>query len=82
MCDTFGTIQKATKCLINNGAKDVILAITHGIFSGPAIDRMNNTEDVKMVICSDSIPQILNQQKRKIQLPQMMTRKKTKVMIL
>ena len=62
MCDTFGTVQKATNCLMENGAKDVILAVTHGIFSGPAIDRMNKTEAVKMVICSDSIPQLLNQQ--------------------
>lgn len=60
MCDTFGTIQKATDVLIENGVKDVILCITHGIFSGPAIKRMNETDKVKYVICSNSIPQTEN----------------------
>lgn len=60
MCDTFGTVQKAANCLIENGAKSVILAITHGIFSGPAIERMNNTDTIEMVICSNSIPQTEN----------------------
>ena len=62
MCDTFGTIQKATDVLIENGIKDVILCITHGIFSGPAIKRMNDTEQVKYIICSNSIPQTENMQ--------------------
>lgn len=60
MCDTFGTIQKASNILVENGVKDVILCVTHGIFSGPAISRMNESENVKLILCSDSIPQNVN----------------------
>jgi ribose-phosphate pyrophosphokinase len=57
MCDTFGTIQNATNLLVENGVKDVILCVTHGIFSGPAITRMNETEKIRCILCSNSIPQ-------------------------
>ena len=57
MCDTFGTIEKAAEILEKNGAKEVILCITHGIFSGPAIERMNQCKIVKHIICSDTLPQ-------------------------
>ena len=60
MCDTFGTIQKASNILVENGVKDVILCVTHGIFSGPAISRMNESKNVKLILCSDSIPQNVN----------------------
>ena len=36
MIDTGGTIVKAAETLFENGAKDVIVAATHGILSGPA----------------------------------------------
>ena len=57
MCDTFGTIQTVSKILKDIGAKDIIVAVTHGILSDPAIERLNNTDEVKMMIVSDSIPQ-------------------------
>ena len=63
MCDTFGTVSRAAELLVNNGVKDVVLCITHGIFSGPAIERMNNCKAITHIICSDSIPQTENMKK-------------------
>ena len=60
MCDTFGTVSRASELLVKNGVKNVILCITHGIFSGPAIDRMNNCKEISHVVCSNSIPQTEN----------------------
>ena len=57
MCDTFGTIQTVSKILTDIGAKEIIVAVTHGILSDPALERLNNTKEVKMMIVSDSIPQ-------------------------
>jgi len=38
------------------GAKSVSLCCTHGVLSGPAIERINNS-DFDEVIITDSIPQ-------------------------
>ena len=65
MCDTAGTVIKSTELLIEKGAKDVIVAVTHGILSNPAIDRINNCEYIKSFICSDSIPQSENMKRCK-----------------
>src|SRR6266705_5860721 len=42
MIDTAGTIVKGAEVLVANGAERVTAAATHGIFSGPAIDRLKN----------------------------------------
>jgi ribose-phosphate pyrophosphokinase len=57
MCDTFGTVQAAARKLVEAGALGVIVVVTHGILSGPALERLNNTPEVLELICSDSIPQ-------------------------
>ncbi len=57
MIDTFGTINKATKVIKAKGAKGLIVAATHGILSGPAIDLINKNDFIKTVLVSDSIPQ-------------------------
>lgn len=54
MVDTAGTITNASKYLIDNGAKDVYIAATHGVFSGPAIKRLKDS-NVKEVIITDTI---------------------------
>ena len=56
MCDTFGTIQNAAKKLVQEGAKDIMVVVTHGVLSGPALERLTNTPEVKLFICSDSLP--------------------------
>lgn len=44
MIDTAGTITKAAKALKEHGAKTVIACATHPVLSGPAIERLENSE--------------------------------------
>ena len=61
MTDTFGTVIGTAKMLVENyKAKDVICIVTHGILSGPAIDRINSCDYITKVVVSNSIPQRLN----------------------
>ena len=43
MIDTAGTIVKGAEALIKNGAKEVFACCTHGVFSGPAMERITNS---------------------------------------
>lgn len=61
--DTLSTVLNAINDLMNHGAKDVIIVATHGILSGPAIERINNCNDIKMVIVTNTIDQKLNLEK-------------------
>ncbi len=53
--DTAGTIVKAASVLKTFGAKKVYGCATHGVLSGPALDRIHNSELEKFVI-TDTIP--------------------------
>lgn len=53
--DTAGTITKAAKVLKNFGAKSVYACATHAVLSGPAVERIENSE-IKKFIITDSIP--------------------------
>ncbi len=55
MIDTGGTIVQAAEALFENGAKDVIVASTHGLLSGPAVDRLQGS-GVSEVIVTDTLP--------------------------
>jgi ribose-phosphate pyrophosphokinase len=55
MIDTGGTITKAADALIRAGAADVIIAATHAILSGPAIDRLKNCQ-AREVIVTNTLP--------------------------
>jgi len=55
MIDTGGTIVKAAETLFENGAKDVIVAATHGILSDPARDRLQQSEITEVVV-TDTLP--------------------------
>ena len=50
MIDTGGTICAAAELLAEKGASSVYAACTHGVFSGPAIDRIKNSVFEKVVI--------------------------------
>jgi ribose-phosphate pyrophosphokinase len=50
MIDTAGTICKAADALFENGALDVVIAATHGVLSGPALDRLKNSRASQVVI--------------------------------
>ena len=55
MIDTGGTIIKASEALFNAGAADVIVAATHAVLSGPAVDRLKNSR-VSEVVVTDTLP--------------------------
>ncbi len=50
MVDTAGTLTQAAKALKENGAKSVFACATHGVLSGPAIERINNSAIEEMVL--------------------------------
>ena len=52
MIDTGGTIVKAAETLFEAGASDVIVTATHGVLSGPAVDRLKNCSAVEIVVTS------------------------------
>ena len=53
--DTAGTITKAAGALKANGAARVIACAVHGVLSGPAIDRINNSPIDQMVV-TNTVP--------------------------
>lgn len=55
LIDTGGTIVKAAEAIIAAGAKDVIIAATHAVFSDPAIDRLKNCS-AREVIVTNTLP--------------------------
>ena len=54
MIDTAGTIVAGASVLKEKGAKDVYIACTHGVLSGPAIQRLNDCV-AKEVVITDTI---------------------------
>ncbi|XP_021936838.1 ribose-phosphate pyrophosphokinase 1 isoform X3 [Zootermopsis nevadensis] len=56
MADTCGTICHAAEKLLEAGATKVYAILTHGIFSGPAISRINNA-CFEAVVVTNTIPQ-------------------------
>lgn len=64
MIDTAGTITQAVSAIKRNGAKRVIAACTHAVLSGPAIERINESE-LEEVITTNTIPMDSKQKKCK-----------------
>jgi len=56
MIDTAGTICQGAKALADNGAKEVYACCSHGVLSGPAIKRLEESV-LKKVIILDTIQQ-------------------------
>ncbi|HBD89441.1 MAG TPA: phosphoribosylpyrophosphate synthetase [Gemmobacter sp.] len=54
MCDTAGTLCKAAEVLMENGATEVHSYITHGVMSGPAVERVTKSV-MKSLVITDSI---------------------------
>ncbi|MBA8815789.1 ribose-phosphate pyrophosphokinase [Microbacterium halimionae] len=55
MIDTGGTIVKAAQALKASGAKKVIVAATHAIFSDPAVERLQDSS-IDQVVVTDTVP--------------------------
>lgn len=54
ICDTAGTLCKAADVLMDAGATEVHAYITHGVLSGPAVERITNSK-LKSLVITDSI---------------------------
>jgi ribose-phosphate pyrophosphokinase len=50
MIDTAGTITKAADALFENGAADVVVAATHAVLSGPAVDLLKASPISEVVV--------------------------------
>ncbi len=55
MIDTAGTLVGAARVLRESGATRVFAAATHGVFSGPAFERLEASE-IEEIIVTDTIP--------------------------
>ena len=55
MIDTAGTVVNAAKLLVDRGASDVYIAATHGLLSGPAVDRLKNGP-IRGVVVTNTVP--------------------------
>ena len=55
MIDTAGTITKAAEALMAHGATEVIAAATHAVMSGPAVDRLKNSQ-ISEVVVTNTLP--------------------------
>jgi ribose-phosphate pyrophosphokinase len=55
MIDTAGTVVKGAEVLLASGANRVTAAATHGVFSGPAIDRLKNAP-IDEVVITNTLP--------------------------
>lgn len=54
ICDTAGTLCKAAEVLMESGANEVHSYITHGVLSGPAVERISKSV-MKSLVITDSI---------------------------
>lgn len=55
MIDTGGTIVQAAEALMENGAKACLVAATHGMLSGPAVERLRESS-IQEVVVTDTLP--------------------------
>lgn len=55
LIDTAGTLCNAARAVMDKGAKRVVACATHGVFSGPAIQRIEESP-LDEVVVTDSIP--------------------------
>ena len=54
ICDTCGTLTIGAEALMKAGATEVYAACTHGVLSGPAIERIQNS-CIKELIITNTI---------------------------
>lgn len=57
MIDTAGTLCAAAKTVLEEGAARVIACATHGVFSGPAFERLAfENSQIERIVVTDTIP--------------------------
>jgi ribose-phosphate pyrophosphokinase len=67
MIDTAGSITEGAKALAANGAKDIYVCATHGIFSSPAYERIENSP-VKECVVTNTLPVPMERREGKIRV--------------
>ena len=67
MIDTAGSLVAAATTLKAKGAKKVFACATHGLFSGPAYDRIENS-CIEEVVVTNAVPVPLDRQTGKIRV--------------
>jgi ribose-phosphate pyrophosphokinase len=67
MIDTGGTLVAAAEQIVEQGARQVCAAATHGVLSGPAIDRLKNSVIAKVVV-TNTLPLPTEKQIDKIEV--------------
>ena len=55
MVDTAGTLVGSARALIEGGAQSVVACFTHGVLSGPAMERIADPA-LKQIVITDTIP--------------------------
>ncbi|HEY1242164.1 MAG TPA: ribose-phosphate pyrophosphokinase [Bryobacteraceae bacterium] len=65
LIDTAGTLVKGAEALLEKGAASVSACATHPVLSGPAIERIENSE-IREVVFSNSIPFVQEVKSKKI----------------
>jgi len=55
LIDTAGTLVEGANALLANGAKEIYACATHGVLSGPAIERIQDSP-IKEFLITDTIP--------------------------
>jgi ribose-phosphate pyrophosphokinase len=56
MIDTAGTLTAAAQAVLDEGARRVIACATHGVFSGPAYERIADSK-IEQILVTDTLPQ-------------------------
>ncbi|HEX2949289.1 MAG TPA: ribose-phosphate pyrophosphokinase [Armatimonadota bacterium] len=67
MVDTAGSLVHGAEALKERGAKEIYACATHGVLSGPAIERLQNSPIEKLII-TDTIPLAPEKQISKIEV--------------
>jgi ribose-phosphate pyrophosphokinase len=55
MIDTAGTLTAAAQTVLDEGAARVVACATHGVFSGPAYERLANSA-IERIVVTDTLP--------------------------
>ena len=53
---TGGTIAETIRVLLRQGAGPVTVTATHGLFTGPAVDRLNAIDEIEEIVVTNTVP--------------------------
>ncbi|HEY3418275.1 MAG TPA: ribose-phosphate diphosphokinase, partial [Armatimonadota bacterium] len=65
--DTAGSLVAGAQALMEHGAREIYACATHGVLSGPAIQRLMNSP-IKKLVVTDTIPVPAEKQVEKLEV--------------